>query len=262
MPPLPSLLTSDKRLAYRSFSLAKRNGGRRQVAAPSGVLKKLQRRLLDKYLSGQEIHHAATAFRRGQSIASHAGRHLGQAIVVTVDLADFFPATSSARVRGWFLEQGWRGEALRALMRLCVYQGGLPQGAPTSPVLSNLVNLPFDREMAELASRHGARFSRYADDLAFSWNVGVEPTGFRCAAENCIERFGYRIQLSKGWRCQTAEELPEVTGLVLNGSRLLPSRQVLKKIRRLRRWWRTPTKLERARMSGYRGFLRMLRRSF
>jgi len=252
-------IPTNPRLSYRPFTIRKRGGGRRQIVAPSSLLKQLQRRLLRRYLVEQPVHEAATAFLPGCSIATHAGRHLGQAIVLTVDLADFFPSTAAHRVRRWFREMGWEGKALRVLMRLCVYHGGLPQGAPTSPALSNLVNLSLDECLSELAGRHGARYSRYCDDLAFSWASDSEPPAFRQQVEDRLNRFAYQIQPRKGWRLQYANQRPEITGLVLAGRRLRLSDRILKRIRRLRSGWLTLDTARRRQLEGYRGLRKMLR---
>lgn len=175
----------------RPLTIRKRGGGKRHLVAPSNPLKTLQRRLLHRYLDQQPIHDAATAFRPGSSIATHARRHLGQAIVLTVALTDFFPSTAAHRVRRLFSHLGWQGQSLQLLMRLCVYRGGLPQGAPTSPALSNLVNRPLDEQLSERAAMCGARYSRYCDHLAFSWGTESEPLVFRRQLEDTLGRFGY-----------------------------------------------------------------------
>ena len=91
------------------------------------------------------------------------------ALIATVDLRDFFESTRAARVRRCFVEHGWRDESLQALMRLCVFRDGLPQGAPTSPRLSNLVNYRLDRRIAAMAKKLGALYTRYADDITLSF---------------------------------------------------------------------------------------------
>ena len=259
--PVETLLAAltDPRLCYRPFTIRKRDGGKRQIVAPSGALKLLQRRLLHQYLALQHVHDAATAFRSGSSIATHARRHVGQAIVLTVDLADFFPATAARRVRRWFGEQGWQGAALDVLMRLCVYRGGLPQGAPTSPALSNLVNYQLDEDLSELATLNGARYSRYCDDLAFSWLSDAEPQGFRVQVEGKLSRRGYEIQLRKGWRLKRIDERPEITGLVIDGRRLRLSERILQRIRRLQSHWWSATPRQREQLNGYLGLWKMLR---
>ncbi|HKZ69760.1 MAG TPA: reverse transcriptase family protein, partial [Anaerolineales bacterium] len=149
------------RYHYRPFKIQKPDGRERRILAPSPALKKLHRQLLTNYLSTRPIHPAAAAFFPGASIAGNARRHTGQALIATVDLADFFETTSANRVRAFFVKDGWRGESLSTLMRVCVYRGGLPQGAPTSPCLSNLVNVELDDAVSEIARRAGARYTRY-----------------------------------------------------------------------------------------------------
>lgn len=179
--------------------------------------------------------------------------------MLTVDLADFFPATAAWRVRRWFGQQGWQGESLEALVRLCVYRGGLPQGAPTSPALSNLVNGRLDTELAELAAIHSARYSRYCDDLAFSWSTPAEPLSFRRQVEDRLARFGYRIQPSKTWHLQSARERPEITGLALVGRRLRLPERILNRIRLLKRRRNDGDEHVRAQLRGYRALRKMLK---
>jgi hypothetical protein len=250
-------LPVDPRLSYRPFSVRKRGGGRRAIVAPSDRLKSLQRRVLRRWLDLQPVHEAATAFRPGLSIASHARRHIGQAVVLTVDLADFFPSTAARRIRAYFGEQGWQGESLDVLTRLCVYRGGLPQGAPTSPALSNIVNRPLDEQLSELAAWHGGRYSRYCDDLAFSWG-GDEPPAFRVQVEDCLARFGYRVQERKGWRLQRSDQHPEITGLVLSGRRLRLSQSILARLRQAKQQWRPGDPQAQGRLAGYLGLKKMI----
>jgi hypothetical protein len=254
-----SSIFTDARLSYRPFTVRKADGGKRQIFAPSSPLKLLQRRLLHRYLAEQPIHEAATAFRPGGSIADHARRHLGQALVLTVDLADFFPSTSTRRVRRWFREQGWRDMALDILARLCVYRGGLPQGAPTSPALSNLLNRPLDQQLSQLAATCGGRYSRYCDDMAFSWGGDVEPPAFRLQVADAVQAFGYRIQADKGWRLQRGSQSPEITGLVLDGRRLRLSSSIVERLRRARSRWQAGDHAAWQQLQGYLGLSGMLK---
>lgn len=251
-------IPDDPRLSYRSFTIRKRNRKPRRIDEPSGALKQLQRRLLHNYLGSMPVSSAATAFRPGMSIATHARRHLRQAIVLTVDLADFFPSTSSRRIRDWFRQQGWHGQALGVVMRLTSYRGSLPQGAPTSPALSNLVNGQLDRDLTEMTTLTRGHYSRYCDDLAFSWSTDREPTAWRNQVEERLRRDGYTINEEKGWKLQSASENPELTGIAIHGSRIAPSKENVKKIRRLR--WKPKSGSSWQQWQGYRGFLRMLRR--
>ena len=151
-------------------------------------------------------------------------------------------------------------EALAILVRLSVFRGGLPQGAPTSPALSNLINFEMDTALHELAVMNGAQYSRYADDLAFSWpSRTVEPTMFRSSVAGLLGRYGYLIQPEKGWKLQQGRDQPELTGIALCGNRLRPRKELRGERNRL--WWKwAKTTYQRARLAGLNGFARQLRR--
>ncbi len=100
---------------------------------------------------------------------------MGKAVVLKMDLRNFFPTTTAARVERYFRIAGWSKEASALLTRLCTYEGALPQGAPTSPRLSNLVNHPMDARLAALAAASGAVYTRYADDMTFSLDESTAP---------------------------------------------------------------------------------------
>jgi hypothetical protein len=249
------------RFHYRPFTITKPDGRERRLLAPSPALKRLQRRLLDHYLSRIPVHTAATAFHRHASIVVNASRHARRRLIATVDLRDFFESTRAARVRKFFLKEGWQGEELRTLMRLCVYRDGLPQGAPTSPCLSNLVNVPLDRRLWDLAHQSGAIYSRYGDDLTFSWDAERLPGGFPNVVEESLHAAGYEIQPRKGWQITSIRDRPRVTGLVLTGGgRLSVPWTVRWRLWRLRwkSWWSAaPETL--ASLRGYEGYVRMVK---
>ncbi|HXG11812.1 MAG TPA: reverse transcriptase domain-containing protein [Gemmataceae bacterium] len=249
------------RFHYRPFTITKPDGGERRLLAPSPALKTLQRRLLDNYLSRIPIPGCATAFRPGSSVVHNARRHAGRRLIATVDLRDFFESTRAARVRAFFVKQGWRDEGLQTLMRLCVYRNGLPQGAPTSPCLSNLVNIPLDERLKGLAQRTGAVYTRYGDDLTFSWNADRIPGGFQRAVEDILHAAGYAIQPRKGWSVTPISGRPRVTGLVLTGDGRVSVPWALRwRIWCLRwKWWWSRNDDVWAKLHGYKGYVRMVR---
>ncbi|AMV39346.1 reverse transcriptase family protein [Planctomyces sp. SH-PL62] len=252
-----------RRYHYRPIRGAKPDGRERRILAPSPPLKRLQRRLLDEHLGRLPIHPCATAFHPGASPVFNALPHARGATIVTLDLRDFFEATRAWRVHRFFREQGWSGEPLRVLMRLCTFRDGLPQGAPTSPCLSNLVNVRLDEKLRRLAARSRGIYTRYADDLTFSWVDGGMPGGFQRAVENVLEREGYEIQPRKVWRVSRARDRPRVTGLVIagDGRVRVPWRFRVRTV--LLRWrsWLTGDPVARARWRGCQGYLRMVDRS-
>ena len=144
----------------------------------------------------------------------------------------FFPATSTDRVREYFHRIGWDKQAAEVLTRLCTHRGGLPQGAPTSPRLSNLVNHGMDARLAGLATRLGCQYTRYADDLTFSLPAdnreGIAAL-IRVTKRICAE-LGYRLHQDRKLQIRRRYERQQVTGLVVNESVNLP--------RATRRWLR------------------------
>ncbi|MFP4394587.1 MAG: reverse transcriptase domain-containing protein [Anaerolineales bacterium] len=250
----------DPRYHYRPRQCEKRDGSPRQLYAPSPDLKAVQRALLHGYLDGLRVHPAALGFRRGFNVADNARRHLGQAVVVTADIADFFDHTSAQRVRNFFRAQDWDEITCSVLTGLCTFRGALPQGAPTSPILSNLVNYELDEALIALAGRSGGRYTRYGDDLTFSWaSRRRPPSDAQRAVRRILLPYGYRLNRKKDWRvyrCHKGEE-PRVTGIRLGrNGRLHPSREIEQTMRRLR-WQRDAE--SQARLRGYEGFVEMLR---
>ena len=232
---------------YREFAIAKRGGGRRQILAPQKNLKDLQRRILRRLLARLKCHPAVHGFERGKSIVSNARCHVGKAVVVRFDLQDFFPSTTAARVHKYFRKIGWNRDASKLLVRLCTHEGGLPQGAPTSPRLSNLVNYRLDARLAALAARPYLRnprtgglepaavnaiYARFADDLTLSFAVD-DPRLIRnliIQVKYLVGSAGYQLHLRKKLQIHRRHDCQLVTGLVVNESVNLP--------RARRRWLR------------------------
>ena len=252
------------RLHYRPFTITKPDGRERRLLAPSPALKRLQRALLVNDLARLPVHPCATAYYPGASTVLNARPHARSRLIATVDLRDFFESTRAARVRRCFVEQGWGDEPLRTLMRLCVFRDGLPQGAPTSPCLSNLANVRLDERLERLARRARAIYTRYGDDLTFSWASESMPSGFTHAVEDALASAGYEIQPRKGWRVSPIRDRPVVTGLVLagNGRLRIPLALRLRMwFLRWRSWWPDGEDAS-ARLRGYDGYVRMLKRRY
>jgi len=185
--------------------IPKRNPARgvRTVWEPSievkSVYKALARRLdlfFRAHLDGFP-HDAAYGFRVGRNIRENAAPHAGHRHLVATDIEDFFPSISVDRIQGLFNELGCRKDAAQALAQFVTIGGELPVGLPTSPVISNAVALPLDRDLAALAATTGSTYTRYADDIALSGDVEppsseeigrvLEAQGF-CLAESKTRR--------------------------------------------------------------------------
>lgn len=171
---------------YRRFAMPKKTGGERIISAPMPRLKRAQYWVLDNVLARAPVHPAAHGFLKGRSIVSNAAPHVGRAVVINVDLKDFFPSIAMPRVKGVFTQLGYSGQVATALALLCteaatetvsvdgetfhVAHGprALPQGAPSSPALTNILCRRLDARLQGAAAKLGYSYTRYADDLTFS----------------------------------------------------------------------------------------------
>ena len=186
-------------IPYTHFTINKRNGTPRQIWSPIPRLKFVQRWILENILNNLMTHGAAHGFVRGKSIVSNATVHCNSALLIKLDVKDFFPSVHWRRVKGVFRHAGYPEQIATLLALLCtesprqmVQQNGktyyvalsdraLPQGAPTSPALTNIVCLNLDRRLTGLAEKIGLRYSRYADDLTFS--LPANSTSIKNAAQ-------------------------------------------------------------------------------
>ncbi len=228
----------------------KRSGGARLLESPKPTLKRIQRRLLDAVLRRWPPHAAACGFEPGRGVLDHARAHAGQALVVRMDLSDFFGSIGFARVRAAFGAIGYPPGVARALAGLTVVSTPeryarrlrrwlppseafaaaqrlraphLPQGAPTSPALANRIARRLDQRLSGLAARFGGTYTRYADDLAFSGGAA-----FAKDVGRLLPRAGAVI-LEEGFvpnhrktRVMRASQRQELCGIVVNAGPSLP----------------------------------------
>lgn len=236
---------------YHRFELPKKSGGIRAISAPKPALAACQRWILDQLLAPVPIHAAAHGFAPGHSTLSNARVHVGQAVVVNLDLRDFFPSIRFARVRGIFAALGYGRAVATVLALLCtepprvtagmagdprqqrfhvaIGDRALPQGACTSPALTNLLCRTLDRRLSGLAAHYGFHYSRYADDLSFS---GPHPDAvgkLLGAVRHVLCKANLEEHPDKT-RVMRRSQRQEVTGLVVNQGPALP-REVRKRLR-------------------------------
>ena len=221
---------------YRRFRIPKKTGGLRLISAPMPRLKRAQRWVLEHILEPVEPHPAAHGFRKGRSIVSNAAPHVAADVVVNLDVAEFFPTVSYRRIRGMFRRFGYGEQVATILALLCsepeaeeveldgrVYHVArterfLPQGAPTSPAITNIICRGLDARLARVAEGLGFRYTRYADDMTFSGagTAAAENVGrLLRRARFVIGREGFRVHPDK-LRVLRRGRRQEVTGLVVN----------------------------------------------
>jgi hypothetical protein len=178
---------------YRCTVLTKACGGLRLIEAPKPRVREVQQRILTDILDAIPVHSAAHGFCRGRSIKTFVAPHVDQRVVLRMDLRDFFPAVSRARVQALFRTVGYPEPVADLIGGLCTHatpldvlrrqdwdarslyrRPHLPQGAPTSPAIANLCAYRVDCRLSGLARACGAEYTRYADDLAFSGGAEFE----------------------------------------------------------------------------------------
>ncbi|MEK2646090.1 retron St85 family RNA-directed DNA polymerase [Bdellovibrio sp. BCCA] len=159
---------------YKVYKIPKKKGGTRTVEQPSKEVKFLQRVLIEMLFSRLPVHSAATAYVKGKGIAHNANQHVRSKYFVKFDFSDFFPSIKAHNIQSMLkrnLEA--RGINLPAsdltlITNICCKKGQLVIGAPSSPILSNLIMYEFDKEFAERMANRGVVYTRYADDICLS----------------------------------------------------------------------------------------------
>lgn len=218
---------------YVSFAIPKRNGGERVIIAPKKKIKALQRKLQQLLVSKLPVADAAHGFRPGRSIATNAQPHVGKAVVLKLDLENFFPNLHVGRVRGLLVALGYAYPVAAGLAALMTESERQPvvadgetfhvpvgsrhavQGAPTSPGLANALALRLDRRLAGLARAHGFAYTRYADDLAFSGDDVATARKLLKRAESIVRAEGFRLNRAKT-RVMTRASAQRIAGVTVN----------------------------------------------
>ena len=153
---------------YYKFSIPKKSGGKREICAPYPILLMAQHWINEHLLSRQPIHPAATGFIKGKSIKDNASAHLNSKNILKLDLENFFPSIPIKRVIAIFLGMGYTPKISYSLASLCCLNGVLPQGAPTSPALCNIIAKRLDYRINGFAQKNCLKYTRYADDIILS----------------------------------------------------------------------------------------------
>jgi RNA-directed DNA polymerase len=163
---------------YTSFSIPKKSGDLRSIHVPSPGLKIIQQKLnqiLKVIYNPRFIVHG---FTKERNIVTNASIHVRQKFVLNIDIENFFPSINFGRVRGLFINKPYQVDPSLAtiIANICCFNNELPQGAPTSPIISNMICARLDSQLYEIAKKHRCYYSRYADDITFSTSVRAFPS--------------------------------------------------------------------------------------
>ncbi|MFA4815495.1 MAG: reverse transcriptase domain-containing protein [Candidatus Gracilibacteria bacterium] len=223
------LLYAKNRVNYRKFFVPKKNGGKREINSPIYSLKILQKKL--SYILNLVYHPKPSAhgFVQGRGILTNSTQHLNKNLVLNIDLKDYFPSINFGRIMGLFKAAPYNFdlEVAATLAHIACHNRKLPQGAPTSPILSNMICSSLDNKMYKFVKKYNCTYTRYADDLTISTNrikfpIEIAEFDFTNFSLNIgsqfieiIEKSGFEINFDKV-RLSHKSKRQEVTGIIVN----------------------------------------------
>lgn len=199
---------------YHRIRIPKRDGGFRELCVPDRLLKAIQRQIHEKLLCLEAVSPYAAAYRPCGSTRVNAAPHTGKRVVLKLDIDRFFDHARDSLVKEYAFP-AWRySERNRVLLTLlCTNRGVLPQGAPTSPAISNLILCAFDMTVGAWCAQRGIAYTRYCDDMTFSGDFA--PGEVIAAVRGELGRLGFRLNDSKTAIIRAGRR-QLVTGLVVN----------------------------------------------
>lgn len=231
------LVNSERR--YKTFTIPKKSGGERQISTPITALKIIQQKLNQVLQAVYQVKPSVHGFVQDKNIVTNAKAHVKKRYVLNLDLENFFPSVNFGRVRGMFMGIPYHlpPDVATVLAQICCHNNQLPQGAPTSPIVTNMICGKMDSQLQRLAKDCKATYTRYADDITFSTtlkdfpadlayivnedegekivlgNLGEIHLGVRLSS--IIRENGFSVN-EKKTRLQTRGNHQEVTGLTTN----------------------------------------------
>lgn len=243
------VVTSDH---YYRYEIPKKKGGFRQIAAPKPLLKQVQRKILVEILEKLPIAEEAHGFIKNRSVVSSAEAHIkAPTLLITMDLENFFPTLTFERVRGMYKSFGYSGYIASLLAMLCTYcermtievSGTtkyvktspriLPQGSPASPMITNIICKNLDHRLKGLSATYQLTYSRYADDMSFSYNKAEENLKlgqFLGLVSLIVEDEGFHIKPSKT-KMLRPHNRQCLTGIVINNEEIGVPKKWVKNLR-------------------------------
>ena len=234
---------------YVEFKIPKRRGGERTILAPASALKLIQEKLSELLYELYNPREAVYGFVFNKGIKANALKHRGHRMVLNVDLTDFFPSINFGRVRGMFKAKPYLfpDNVATVLAQICCFNNQLPIGAPTSPVVSNMVCARLDSELRRLANATHCTYTRYVDDITFSTNQTTMPMPEEIAypsgtigqvLDNIIRSNGFVPNAAKT-KLRNQSQRQEITGLIINNrNKVNVRRRFVRQIRAMLNDWK------------------------
>lgn len=206
---------------YHSVKIPKGNGDYRQLYVPSEALKMLQRCIDSRLLSLEEISPYATAYKLGGSTKLNAQSHVGKSVLLKLDIKHFFDNIGYKLLKERVFTEKRYSEQIRSLLSiLCLYMGALPQGAPTSPTISNIIMRDFDNTVGEWCREKGIAYTRYCDDMTFSGDF--EPQEVIKLVKRELKKLDLSLNKKKTIVARKGQK-QTVTGIVVNEKLSIPN---------------------------------------
>lgn len=235
-------LSKTKETRYNHFTIEKKSGSQREIRDPDIPLKRIQKLLncLLQVVFSPKVHYCTNGFSYGRDIVRNARPHLNKKYVLNCDIKNFFPSVNYGRVRAVLRLSPFNfindKEVIANLIAsLCTYENRLPQGAPTSPILSNLVTQKLDRKISAYCNLYKIKYSRYADDLTFSSNTNYFNDAFIGDIRSILLDEQFQLNEVKT-RLKTSMDRQQVTGIIVN-KKLNVRREYIKKVRAMLNNW-------------------------
>lgn len=259
-----------KNLHYSSYPISKSNGKHRWIDAPGEELKAIQGKILGNVLYKFAPHRAAMGFRTGVGVADSARLHLENNILLCMDLSNFFHTIKKARVLRLMTHLAKRlqaridyleitSEEVEQLVELVTFKGRLPQGAPTSPALANLVCINLDKRLSAFAKMHEITYTRYADDLSFSHpSVNYDIYQRILSITGIIREEHFRLNYKKT-RVSRPHKRMVVTGVVINDKLGVPKYKWRNFRAKLHNYTRDGIKVSKEEYQQLRGYAEWIR---
>lgn len=198
---------------YRTFNIPKRKGGIRIISMPYPTLLFIQRWIKTNILDKVELNDSAHGFIKNKSIITNANVHLKNKTILKMDITDFFPSINIGRVISVFHKFGYSTKVSYYLAALCTLDNKLPQGAATSPSISNIISKKMDHRLKRLSNSFGVLYTRYADDLTFSGHF-ISPR-FIPLVSKILSEEGFKVNDAKT-KLITGKGKKIITGISIN----------------------------------------------